>query len=375
MSGKSQKNLPTSCVRPCIQSGLSISAEVAANFKAWYERNFVNHLAGRIGNISYDRAGALDDHPGDGAWYADAYERALLDHSEPLQGDELAFLLKNPLVALQLAVGITDVRGLRCLRRGLTQGINRLQAKSYRSRYYARDNARRRRLAAERRRITRRRTLNPCPTPEAFREAFMHRADSVDARIFFGGLVHDLECYVDNCLKFNDNGEIVGRNGGVKAWIAANVPELYERYKTIMRYKSLAKRVRQAAEIKDPVPTNVLLPIAEMLETPNSTASDETTAQKRRKNDASGDDKIYYAVKSHIPVRERVLLEEPNHAGKANEAGHYAGKADETRHCAGKANEAGHYAGNGKMENARKLLATALIGCANTMKDLFDRLE
>ena len=339
MSGKSQKSLSSSCV----QFGLSISAEVAANFKAWYERNFVNHLAGRIGGISYGRAGILDDHPGDGFWYSSAYERAILDHSEPLQGDELAFILMNPLIALQLAVGITDVRGLRCLRRGLTQGINHLQAKSYRSRYYARDNARRRRLAAERRRITRRRTLNPCPTPEAFREAFMHRADSVDARILFGGLVHDLECYVDNCLRFDDNGEIIGRNGGVKAWIATNVPELYGRYKTIMRYKSLAKRVRQAADIKDPVPTNVLLPITGILKAPGSAASDETMVPENNGSDVSGGDKIYYALKSHLS--ERRLGEN--------------GESDSVK----------------KVDEARKLLVVMLRGCSNTMKDLFDKLE
>ena len=339
MDKKSQNTLSSSCV----QLGQSISAEVAANFKAWYVRNFVNHLAGRIGGISYDRAGALDDHPGDGLWYSDAYERAIIDHSNPLQGDELAFLLKNPLIALQLAVGITDMRGIRCLRRGLTHGINQLQAKSYRSRYYARDNARRRLLAAERRRIVRRRTLNPCPTPETFREAFAHRADSVDARIFFGGLVHDLECYVDNCLRFDDNGEIIGRNGGVKAWIATNVPELFGRYKTIMRYKALAKRVRQAAKIKDPMPTDILLPIVGASEVPDSTISDETTTLDRRKNDASRRDKIYYAVKSHQSTQE---LKKP-------------GKSDYVR----------------KIVVAKELLAITLHGCSNTMKDMFDRLE
>ena len=77
----------------------------------------------------------------------------------------------------------------------------------------------------------------------------------MEAKIRFGGLVHDLECHVDNCLRIDEHGEIIGRNGGVKAWIADNVPELYGRYKTIMRYKALAKRLRQAAGIADPVPT------------------------------------------------------------------------------------------------------------------------
>ena len=241
-----------------------ISNEVKASFDAWFVRNFLDGRAGRIGGVSYTRAGSLDDDLAGTTresrffWYVDAYERGLLDHTEPLKLDEMRFLLSNPLVALQLALGVTDLRGLRCYRRGLTAQVNRLQQRSYRARYYARDNERRRRLAAERRRITRRRTLNPCPTPKQFLETFERRGESIEAKIRFGGMVHDLECYVDNCLKYDGNGEICGRNGGIKAWIANNLPQLNGRYKTIMRYKALAKRLRQAAEIPDPVPTSAV---------------------------------------------------------------------------------------------------------------------
>ena len=241
-----------------------IAEEVRENFRAWCERNFVDGMYGRIGNVSYARAGTLDDVKAGASarsrflWYVTAYERGLLDHTEPLQLDELRFLASNPLIAFQLALGITDLRGLRCYRRGLSAQVNRLQQRSYRARYYDRDNARRRRLAAERRKITRRTTLNPCPTPAQFLAAFERRGESVKARIRFGGMVHDLECYVDNCLKYDENGDICGRNGGIKAWIANNLPQLNGRYKTIMRYKALAKRLRQAAEIPDPVPTSAI---------------------------------------------------------------------------------------------------------------------
>ena len=242
-----------------------ICEEVKANFRAWYERNFLNCRAGRVGRAGYVRAGELDDAVAEGAsrrdrsvWYASAYERAHYDYKEGLRLDEVRFLVSNPLVAFQLALGVTDLRGLRCYRRGLTAQINRLQQRSYRARYYARDNERRRRLAAERRRITRRTTLNPCPTPEAFLAAFERRGESVEAKVRFGGMVHDLECYVDNCLKYDENGEICGRNGGIRAWIAVNLPQLNGRYKTIMRYKALATRLRQAAGIADPVPTSAV---------------------------------------------------------------------------------------------------------------------
>ena len=263
-----------------------IADEVKESFRAWFERNFVNPHAGRIGGVTYTRAGSLDDVKAGATresrfiWYASAYDRGIVDHTEPLQLDEMRFLASNPLVALQLALGVTDLRGLRCYRRGLTAQVNRLQQRSYRARYYARDNERRRRLAAERRKITRRTTTNPCPTPEQFLEAFEKRGESVEAKVRFGGMVHDLECYVDNCLKYDENGEICGRNGGIKAWIANNLPQLNGRYKTIMRYKALAKRLRQAAGIADPVPTSAVY--------------DGTT-------------KEYYAINSHLAAARAML--------------------------------------------------------------------
>ena len=255
--------------RAAADTARAVSEEVRESFRAWVERNFFNARAGRIGNVSYTRAGELDDAvPESGPrgarrearrlWYAEAYDRALVDHMEPLRAEEADFLLHNPLVALQLALGVTDLRGLRCLRRGLTQEVNRLQARACRARYYARDNARRRALAAERRRIARRTTLNPRPTPEALRAAFAARGASPEAKVRLGGLLEDLECHVDNCLRFGPDGEILGRNGGVKAWLREHAPELFGRYKTLMRYKALARRLRQAAGIADPVPASAV---------------------------------------------------------------------------------------------------------------------
>ena len=257
--------------RAVADTARAVSEEVRESFRAWVERNFLNPRAGRIGNVSYARAGELDDavpesgprgarREARGLWYAEAYDRALVDHTEPLRLDEAAFLFRSPLVALQLALGVTDLRGLRCLRRGLTHEVNRLQARAYRARYYARDNARRRALTAERRRIARRKTVNPCPTPEALCAAFAARGASPEAKVRLGGLLEDLECYVDNGLRYGPDGEILGRNGGVRGWLREHVPELFERYKTLMRYKSLARRLRQAAGVADPVPADALLP-------------------------------------------------------------------------------------------------------------------
>ncbi len=324
--------------RAVADTARAVSEEVRESFRAWVERNFLNARAGRIGNVSYARAGELDDAvPESGPrgarrearrlWYAEAYDRALVDHTEPLRLDEAAFLFRSPLVALQLALGVTDLRGLRCLRRGLTHGVNRLQARAYRARYYTRDNARRRALTAERRRIARRKTVNPCPTPEALCAAFAARGASPEAKVRLGGLLEDLECYVDNCLRFDPDGEIIGRNGGVKAWLREHAPELFGRYKTLMRYKALARRLRQAAGIADPVPASAVfdgppapprLPAPFVPSTPLRPPADapetgdghgptggDVSAGWTEKGRRDAQD--YYAVKSQLMLARRIV--------------------------------------------------------------------
>ncbi len=303
-------------------AAVTLSTEVYENFKAWFVRNVVSSRVvrmgrlfgapgGRIGHVSYARAGELDDICAEGGtsgkrrsaeerafarqvWYQDAMDRAYSDHADPLTTGELLYIASNPLIAMQLALGITDLRGLRCLRRGLTERINRLQNLAGRSRYYAKDNARRRALAAERRKITRRTTLNPCPTPEAIRAAFSARKESVEAKIRLGGLLQDLECYVDNCLRIDAQGDIVGRNGGVKEWLHRHVPELAARYTTVMRYKALAKRLRQAAQIADPIPTSA---VYDGLPSRSPYPEDAAPTPAAGAEDSPPQD--YYAVKSH----------------------------------------------------------------------------
>lgn len=106
----------------------------------------------------------------------------------------------------------------------------------------------------ERRKICRRSTLSPQPTPDDIRQAWLKADSSVRGIIAFGAAIHDLECYVDNSLGFDEDGNIVGRATGILGWLQENIPELAVRYKTIMRYKSIAKRCRQFLMIKDPQP-------------------------------------------------------------------------------------------------------------------------
>ncbi len=133
-----------------------------------------------------------------------------------------------------------------------------LKHRAIRPLYYERETARRRALAADRRRIVKRTTVNVCPTKEAVLEAYIHRKDSKEAAIRFGSMIHDLECYVDNSLRFAE-GRIIGRNQGVKGWLADNIPVLVCKYTTIMRYKAAAKKLKQLTELQDPQPAEAVL--------------------------------------------------------------------------------------------------------------------
>ena len=125
--------------------------------------------------------------------------------------------------------------------------------------YYPQERLRRERLRAERRRIRTRTSENPCPAPEALLAQFARARESPREMIRFGSLLEDLECYVDNRLVLDPAGRIVRRNRGIRGWLRDRCPELGARYKTVMRYKALAKKFRQVAGVGDPVPAAALL--------------------------------------------------------------------------------------------------------------------
>ena len=142
------------------------------------------------------------------------------------------------------------------MRRRIDLHLHRLRRPSY----YETERVRRLGLTEDRRRIRRRTTLNPRPAAEQLREAFLHARDSVENMVRLGSLMEDLECYIDNSLVFGEDGKIIARKGGIRRYIQSEIPDLYKSYKTLMRYKALARRFRQAVGISDPVPAASVLP-------------------------------------------------------------------------------------------------------------------
>ena len=201
--------------------------------------------------------------------------------------------------------------------------------------------------------------------------------ESVTAKIRFGGMVHDLACYVDSCLRYDEAGNIVGRNGGIRAWIAENIPELSPRYKTIMRYKALAMRVRQLAGLKDPQPTSVLLDglaggwseksdgeAVKAFDASAKAHGSESMVPNGMEKQAKGSPariKNYYAQDSHFS-------REPNGAKQWS---------DGTKRWLDGARRGLDGAGSKqkRLEQKRRRLGQALAKCQNTFKDVFDKLD
>ena len=162
------------------------------------------------------------------------------------------------------------------MRRKIDQHLHRLRRPSY----YETERMRRLGLTEERRRIRSRTTVNPRPTAEQLREAFLHARDSVENMVRLGSLMEDLECYIDNSLVFGEDGKIIARKGGIRRYIQSEIPDLYKSYKTLMRYKALARKFRQAVGICDPIPAASVLPKMD-----DKVKSD---AEERHKREASG---------------------------------------------------------------------------------------
>ena len=145
------------------------------------------------------------------------------------------------LLALAALFGVYTMATL--LYRRLSLLVKRLR----RPTYYERERERRRKLAEARREIRRHHTLNPKPTFDAIRAALRVAHGSPEDAIRLGSLLEDLECFVDNTLIHDVQGQIVGRRGGIKRLLQREAPDLFAKYSTIMRYKAMAKRFRHSA--------------------------------------------------------------------------------------------------------------------------------
>ena len=157
-----------------------------------------------------------------------------------------------------------------------------------------------RELAKERRRVRRRTTINRAPTPDELRAQWARVKKSPRDMLIFGSMLEDIEAYVDNSLVRNEYGEIVGRNGGIKKWLADNCPELWAKYPSVMRFKAMAKKFKQAVGLEDPYPITVALAPADS--TTGREAEDE--ASPAGENETQGSDVILRCGQNNGRLKE-----------------------------------------------------------------------
>ena len=99
------------------------------------------------------------------------------------------------------------------------------------------------------------------PTGEEVREQFIKARGRgrVEEKIKLGSMLLDAEATTDSSLIRDGDGEIVGRNGGLRGWIFDNCPDLLPHYAALTGYRRLAWETRDAADLFDPVPAELLL--------------------------------------------------------------------------------------------------------------------
>ena len=154
------------------------------------------------------------------------------------------------LALAEMALGLCVGTVVWCVLKGIALVLRKVQ----RPKYYPQERLRRQALARERRRIRRRTTLNAAPTADELLAQWAKVKRNPEEMIRFGSMLCDLEAYVDNSLLRNENGEIVGRNPGIRGWLNANCQPLAVHYKTVMGYKAMAEKFRQAVGLADPYP-------------------------------------------------------------------------------------------------------------------------
>ena len=101
----------------------------------------------------------------------------------------------------------------------------------------------------------------PPPTPEALLAQYdkAKGRGPVEEKIRLGSMMLDIEAAVDSSLVRDSNGEIVGRNAGVRGWLDEHCPELSRHYASLMGYRRLADEFRKVHGLRDPHPATRFL--------------------------------------------------------------------------------------------------------------------
>jgi len=113
----------------------------------------------------------------------------------------------------------------------------------------------------KRNRVVRPWSLGECPTAEEVRSAWENRRASQKDFILLLSVLGELTCFTDcNLRHLGGFGNIAGRQGGLKAWLERELPDLASKYKSISRHATLATRIKAAFNYYPPAPLSLLHP-------------------------------------------------------------------------------------------------------------------
>ena len=169
-------------------------------------------------------------------------------------------------MALDVLVAVSVVSlygvcwGAYALYRIFDRAVHRMRRPSYYN-AEARKRADRIRLQrAESHRIRHRDAILHPPAPEELLEAWLRakKRGALQEKLRLGSMMQTIEAAVDHDLRRGPMGELMGRNPGVKGWIALNCVELLPHYSSLMHYKAMADKVHTVCAFLDSYPLETL---------------------------------------------------------------------------------------------------------------------
>lgn len=113
----------------------------------------------------------------------------------------------------------------------------------------------------ERKPVIRAWSIGKCPTGEELRSAWTNARRSQKDFIWLLSVLGELDCFTDFTLEHKGGfGNIGGRRGGLKDFLAREAPELLPKYKTLARHMKLATDVKKAFNVFPPAQLSLFHP-------------------------------------------------------------------------------------------------------------------
>lgn len=104
-------------------------------------------------------------------------------------------------------------------------------------------------------------SIGKCPTGDELRAAWANRRRSQKDFIWLLSVLGELTCFTDCALEhLGGFGNIAGRKGGLKEFLAKETPELLGKYKSIARHSRLAYQIKRAFNLYPPMALSLLHP-------------------------------------------------------------------------------------------------------------------